>query len=235
MTLARKLAVGISERVVRWASPGCKEWAEAQSRELAVVENDWAALSWALGSAQVLLDRRGTSRSEIPARPSYLYVIFWLFCLEACLWTCAKMLTSTVWTQRLGWGLLLLTWAYCATCSVFNWLRERWQPPLSDIQAYRLFLREGLELKLTRYRTVRRWFPVCAGFCGWLGWLLIVRGEVHFWGYFVCLVWLLLNPLDTPAKIQSRIERMDALIAKWRPGNLKFDVKRVHSDHWGRP
>ena len=193
------------------------------------------ALAWTLGSAQVLLDRRATSHSEIPARPSFLAIISWLLYLEGCIWTSAKMLTSTVWTKRLSWGLILLALAYWATCSVFDWLRERWQPPISEIQEHRNFLREGLELRLARYRTVRRWFPTFASFSGWLGYLLIVRGEIHFWGYFVGLVWLSLNPLDTPAKIQSRIERMDALIAKWRPGNLKFNVKRVHSDHWGRP
>ena len=162
MTLVRKLAVSISSRVVRWASPGCKEWAEAQARELAFIPSDWAALRWALGSTRVLLDRQPApagSRSELPARPRYLDVIFWLLYLEACVWSCAKMLTATIWSQRSGWALVLLAWGYWAACSVFDWLRERWQPPISDIQAYRLFLREGLELKLARYRTVRRWFP----------------------------------------------------------------------------
>jgi hypothetical protein len=58
MTRTRKLAVGISSRVVRWASPGCKEWAEGLACEAAVIESDWTALGWALGSTRVLLDRR---------------------------------------------------------------------------------------------------------------------------------------------------------------------------------
>jgi hypothetical protein len=58
MTLVRGLAMGISARVVRWASPGCKEWAEGLAREAAVIESDWGALRWAIGSTRVLLDRR---------------------------------------------------------------------------------------------------------------------------------------------------------------------------------
>jgi len=58
MTPIRKLALGISARVVRWSSPGCKEWAEGLAREAVVIESDWAALRWSLGSTRVLLDRR---------------------------------------------------------------------------------------------------------------------------------------------------------------------------------
>jgi hypothetical protein len=232
MTLVRKLALSISTRVVRWAAPGCKDWAEAQARELAFIPSDWRALAWALGSTRVLLDRRAGSRSEIPARPSFLDVILWLLYLEGSIYICARMFTATNWPRRVGWGLCLLACGYSAACSVFDWLRERWQPPTSDIQAYRLFLREGLELKLARYRTVRRWFPDLANLAAWVGYAVIVRGEVHFWGYFVACVWMGLHPMtDTPAKIQQRIERMNALIA--RP--LQTGFKRLHSDHWGRP
>jgi hypothetical protein len=123
----------------------------------------------------------------------------------------------------------LLTWGYGAACSVSDWLRERWQPPPSDIQAYRLFLREGLELKLARYRTVRRWFPEFANLAGWVG-LFLIFGD-HFWVYFMAVLWLSLHRPDTPAQIQSRIERMDALIARVQ----QVGFKRLQSDHWGRP
>jgi hypothetical protein len=69
MTLARRLALTISDEVVRWASPGCKEWAEGLEHEAAVIESDWAALAWALGSTRVLLDRRAAplrSLDEVP-------------------------------------------------------------------------------------------------------------------------------------------------------------------------
>jgi hypothetical protein len=54
MTLVRRKALEISSWVVRWASPGCKEWAEGLERELAFIDSDWRALGWALGSLRVL-------------------------------------------------------------------------------------------------------------------------------------------------------------------------------------
>ena len=71
MTLVRRVAMKISGGVVRYASPGCKEWAEGLAREAEFIEGDWAALGWALGSARVLLDRRGapmTSLADVAAR-----------------------------------------------------------------------------------------------------------------------------------------------------------------------
>lgn len=58
MTLVRGLALKISRAVVRYASPGCKEWAEGLAQEVTFVESDWAALGWALGSVRILLDYR---------------------------------------------------------------------------------------------------------------------------------------------------------------------------------
>jgi len=55
MTFLRRLAVKISNGVVRHASPGCKEWAEGLAREVAFIERDWSALGWAIGSLRVLL------------------------------------------------------------------------------------------------------------------------------------------------------------------------------------
>jgi len=70
MTLLRKLALKISGRVVRYASSGCKDWAEALAAEVAFIRNDWAALGWALGSIRVVFDRREApiaSFAEVPA------------------------------------------------------------------------------------------------------------------------------------------------------------------------
>jgi hypothetical protein len=228
----------ISGAVVRWAAPGCKEWAEGLQREVAFIESDWAALAWAIGSVRVVLDRRvpvAVGSEFVPRAPSVVDWSGWLLYLSWGFYGCASLLTSKSWAQRSGWGLVILSGSYWAACSVFDWLRERWQPPPSDIQAYRLFLREGLELKLARYRTVRRWFPVLAGLSGLMGFVLAFRGEGHLWGRFIGFVLILLCSLpDTPAKIQSRIERMDTLIAEGAQVNLKLNGKRLHSDHWGR-
>jgi len=55
MTLVRSMAVGISQRVTRWASPARREWAEGLRREVAFIESDSAALVWATGSLRILL------------------------------------------------------------------------------------------------------------------------------------------------------------------------------------
>jgi hypothetical protein len=53
----RRLASAILTTSVQWASPGAREWGNAMLRELDLVEGDWAALFWALGSATALFRR----------------------------------------------------------------------------------------------------------------------------------------------------------------------------------
>jgi hypothetical protein len=40
--------------VARRARPSAKEWAEATAREMELIESDWSALVWALGSLRIL-------------------------------------------------------------------------------------------------------------------------------------------------------------------------------------
>lgn len=58
MTPVHRLAFKVSETVVKYASPGCREWAEGLLQETVSIESDWSALCWALGSTRILLDRR---------------------------------------------------------------------------------------------------------------------------------------------------------------------------------
>lgn len=44
-----------------------------------------------------------------------------------------------------------------------------------------------------------------------------------------------LHSLETPAKIRSQMERMDALIATPQQVNLRLNGKRLHSEHWANP
>jgi hypothetical protein len=53
-SLVRRAAVRVSGFVVRYASAGSREWAEGLQREVAIIEGDWAALGWVLGSLRVL-------------------------------------------------------------------------------------------------------------------------------------------------------------------------------------
>lgn len=91
MSLLRKVALKISDAVVRWASPGCKEWAKGLEREVAFIESDWRALGWALGSMRVLFDRREAQlgsleeasvavESYFEKRLSQSSTAFWLTC-----------------------------------------------------------------------------------------------------------------------------------------------------------
>jgi hypothetical protein len=73
MSLVRIVALTISDEVVRWASPGCKEWAEGLEREAAVIESDWAALRWAIGSTRVILHPRGVPMRSLDEVPDATY------------------------------------------------------------------------------------------------------------------------------------------------------------------
>lgn len=55
MSVLRKTAEKIATAVVRYASAGSKEWAEAIASELFHIESDWRALAWALSGMRVLL------------------------------------------------------------------------------------------------------------------------------------------------------------------------------------
>jgi hypothetical protein len=56
MIFVRKAADRIAGWVVRFASPGSKEWALAIESELTCIENDWRALAWALSGTRVLFN-----------------------------------------------------------------------------------------------------------------------------------------------------------------------------------
>ncbi|MGH9510900.1 MAG: hypothetical protein ACRD2U_02060 [Terriglobales bacterium] len=59
MSLLRKLAVRLLNGVLRCSPEGTHEWANAMLRELDFIENDWAALFWALGSTRALVKHSG--------------------------------------------------------------------------------------------------------------------------------------------------------------------------------
>jgi hypothetical protein len=54
MNLIRTTANNIARFVVRYASAGSKEWAQAIESELSCIENDWHALAWSFGGLRVL-------------------------------------------------------------------------------------------------------------------------------------------------------------------------------------
>jgi RecA-family ATPase len=117
MTMIRKLALKIATIVVRYASPGCKQWAEGLLQETDHIENDWSALEWALGSTRVLLDRREApvrSMAEAMAvahkfvaakrqeMSSSLGKSVWVIVISIAVGNGLKLFDTTSWLQRVG-------------------------------------------------------------------------------------------------------------------------------------
>ncbi len=116
MTLLRRLALKISTAVVKYASPGCKEWALGLLHETEFIESDLSAFTWALGSLRVLLVLREAplrSLAEVPAmareyverkrrRASFSSPTIML------LQGLAKLLFARHWEERIGCAMVML-------------------------------------------------------------------------------------------------------------------------------
>jgi membrane protein implicated in regulation of membrane protease activity len=154
MTLVRGAAVKISAFVVRWASSGCKEWAEGLAREVDFIESDWRALWWALGSARVLLDYREapmTTLDEVPeaAEKFIKFARGRAFCM--CLLSLMGPLNVLIWFPRMK------SWTGQAACAavvlgsiasgVFLWkeLRRPKKPVNDETTEWSLFYKKELE------------------------------------------------------------------------------------------
>jgi len=231
--------MAISERVARWASPGCKDWAEGLAREVEFIENDWRALGWAIGSMRVLLDRRGVQGSSgmTARKPGQAEWGQWSIYASVSFISGGSLITATTLHERVGFCLILIGCAHGVASSIVDWRRNRWEPSTRDVIAYRIFLRDSLQRKLKEYRPVRRCFRLLTNVSMLTGFGL--TGWIHWWpispytlaaaaaAFLIFLEWG-----DTPAKIGQRIERMDERIAAAnRPAGPQ---RRVHSEHWGR-
>jgi hypothetical protein len=58
MTLIRSLALRTLNAVVRRTRPEVRDWGLAMLREMDFIENDWAALFWAVGGVKSLASRQ---------------------------------------------------------------------------------------------------------------------------------------------------------------------------------
>jgi hypothetical protein len=188
MTLIRKLTLSISQKVVRWASPGCKEWAQGLAREAAVIESDWAALRWALGSTRVLLDRREEpigSLAEVPKAAQLLVerarigpVAMWGALIQGPVYAWGIFLHHRSWSSRAGDAVVVLG-ALIAGINLLidrHRLKEPWRDDVyDDILACARFYRAELE---------RRSSTMCiqtfAVLCWSVGWVLAAPGDLHF-------------------------------------------------------
>jgi hypothetical protein len=99
MSRVRGFARRLLELVLQCAPQHCQHWASAMLRELDFIENDWAALFWALGSVAAIfrqcgreLALAGFRRQEEAAMKETAKNVGWVFAgivLAALLVTCA--------------------------------------------------------------------------------------------------------------------------------------------------
>lgn len=228
MMLVRGLAMKISGAVVRYASPGCKEWADGLAREVGFVEGDWAALWWALGSARVLFDYREApirSLAEVPAVARRLAESqrrgngTWIFASVYSLISADRFLHTVTWLERAGCGLTVLGWISVATVVFLEWRKRLEVAPADDVIALVQFYRDKLERVRDLSRSPRSWI---AGFgfstlC--VGLMLGERGGVkahRVWVGGVGLLWAGAMLLFVQARRinRRRLERLDALLAE---------------------
>ena len=225
MTLVRKLAVRISSRVVRWASPGCKEWAEGLACEAAVIESDWAALRWALGSTRVLLDRRKaplTSLDEVPAEAKK-----YVEALRAGVWALLMPLTQGppfLWMffraknslERAGCALVMFSSMLAGAYTLLEWRRQKQivkYEVYDDILAWARLYRAELARRGTT-NGIQTFILLC--WC--VGFGMAQRDgtltRILFAGFGLLLLATLPLMLQVLRNNLRRIEEIDALLAE---------------------
>lgn len=225
MTLVRRLAVRISGVVVRWSSPGSKEWAEGLEREVAFIPSDWRALAWAIGSMRVVLDRQQApirSLAEVSAAAQKLvervrvggYIVIPLLQGPQYLWT---FFLAKSWSERVGCGLVVFGSLVSGICLLIE--RRRLKPPYKDdvydddVACARFYRGE-----LGRYNSWL-WIQTSVVLSYWTGIDLAmhcgVRGRLVLCG-LTGLAWLVLLPamLQARRNNERRIEQLDELLAE---------------------
>lgn len=233
MTLVRRFALKISNAVVRFASPGWKEWAEGSAGEVAFVKGDCAALGWALGSARVLLDYREapiaslsdlTSAAEkyAASRCSGNSTPIWIRFLPIPIWfliSADKFFHAANWPERAGCGLAMLGWIAVAISFFFEWRGRRPVPPPGDVAAVLRFYKTGLERVRDFPRSPRGWllgFGMTAVFVGYaLGQHDGIWSHSIFDG-LLGLTWMgvMFLVLQGLRFNRRRLEQMEALLAE---------------------
>jgi hypothetical protein len=229
MTFVRGLAVDISQRVVRWAAPGCREWAEGLAREVEFIESDWRALAWAIGSTRLIFDRREApigSLAEVPRAARTLVETLrdgdgklWIAMCQAPLFLIRYSDARTT-LGRSGCGLVVCGAAVAAIYLLTERrrLKEPWKDDIYDnIGACTLFYRAELERR--RYKV---WIPSFLMLCYCIGLMLAQRGGILSGEPLLTVTAALGCLLAGPAFLYARrtnelrIERLDALLAEQR-------------------
>jgi hypothetical protein len=183
MSTARKLASKISFAVVRFASPGTKEWARATLHELDFIEGNWKAFFWAIGSVRILFAPTNASITEhcdIPQATQRLAKIVRRrnvkgysasFVVMAAFTRYFFILSNTI--QRVGSLLTVLGAGYLVYQLCLNQLRQR----ISAIALAKMGNAPSLEsyrVELERQRDFHK------GSCFWSRLLILIPGPLLF-------------------------------------------------------
>lgn len=234
MTRLRKLAVRISDTVVRRCPPAYKDWARATAVELEFIESDWAALRWALGSWTMASSWQNaplTSMSDVPRaarnilRETRVSAVMTLFSLLVMSYWFSGVFRYTVAGRqtRLGWALVLgmLVYIACEAIAFRGWRLPRGGglPEVAD--AYRSLLLHQRDLVsgvwLWSRLTLIMAGPLLSAYRVWL--LkpsavhdLILRSDLAVCGIMV-LTLIVTRPVNRRivARYQRTIDQLDAL------------------------
>jgi hypothetical protein len=225
MTPVRRVADAVSRLVVRWAAPGCREWAEGLEREVEFIENDWRALAWAIGSARVLLEPREAplgSLEEVPG-VAHRYVDsvrsgqrIWVILFQGPFYLLRYFFHAYGGLQHFGCALIVIGTVVGGINILIERrrLKEPWKDDVyDDIGACTLFYRSELERQQRKL-----WIIPFVGLCffagvpmsGADGWSdPFLRGMALFCGALMVPAYLRMRRLNV-----RRIERLDALLAE---------------------
>jgi hypothetical protein len=229
MRLIRSVAMKISGVVVRYASPGCKEWAEGLACETEFIEDDWSALRWAMGSTRVLLDRRRAGMasladveerarlfSEAISKRSYSTMYLLALALPPFL----KLLHARTWQQRIGCGLVIVASIYMG---IVGWLQQRGRRARRDTAVGDLTLHYKSELErqrdLLRSGIGRLYLIVVILY--FIGVAFAQKGGVRahpfltMFSMLVCVL-VVLFLLRQPRRVQRQIDEVDAVLKETR-------------------
>jgi hypothetical protein len=228
MTFLRKMALKISDTVVRYASPGSREWAEGLARETDFIESDWSALAWALGSTRVLLHYREAplgSLADLPAAAQKSAdlrrrgSVAWIMFFSHALIYGDRFSHASNWSERAGCSLVVFGALSLGMITLLQWRNRQRVPPDDDIAALIQFYWSNLESMRDLYRSPRAWIVGVASVSYSAGLMLGERGGILAhpgWDAAIGLSWVGLALLVLHGRRTNvrRLERLEALLAE---------------------
>jgi hypothetical protein len=222
MSLLRGLALHISAAVVRYASPGCKEWAEGLAREVEFVQGDWAALGWALGSVRILFDYReapigsladlqaaAEKFAQFASKASCLSGVFYFVPVPEFV---LQFFRATNWPDRIGCAVFVLGSTSLGIVGLIQWRHWLKVPPNDDVHAVIEFYKAYLAGSLRSGNL--SWFVFSAITFLCVGMTLAARTGWALYAFGLFFVGLTLLFLQKRRIIRRRLERLEVLFAE---------------------